>query len=147
MRRSELSADGRSWIVPGSRYKYGKDHVVPLSAAAQTVIASMPDRGEHVFSVDGSRPLSGFNDRKQALDKASGVTGWRLHDLQTDGADVVVESRRLCPTMPSGVWATSLAACAAFMTGSNISTKSVTPSRHWARRSSASFIPPTTWCR
>ena len=32
--------------------------------------------------MDGSRPLSGFNDRKQALDKASGVSGWRLHDLR-----------------------------------------------------------------
>ena len=56
--------------------------LIPLSAAAQKVIAAMPDRGEHVFSVDGSHPLGGFNDRKKALDKASGVSGWRLHDLR-----------------------------------------------------------------
>ena len=79
LRRGELSADGSTWLIPAARYKNGKDHVVPLSAAAQAIIAAMP-AGEHVFG--GVRPLSGFNDRKKAFDKACGVSGWTLHDLR-----------------------------------------------------------------
>ena len=79
LRRGELLADGSTWLIPAARYKNGKDHVVPLSAAAQAIIAAVP-AGEHVFG--GVRPLSGFNDRKQALDKVCGVSGWRLHDLR-----------------------------------------------------------------
>ena len=129
LRRSELSPDGKVWIIPGSRYKNGKDHVVPLSAAAQRVIAAMPDRGEHVFSVDGSHPLSGFNDRKQALDKASGVSGWRLHDL-----------RRTSRTLLSraGISADHAERCLGHVIGGvrgvydrhAYHPKSVTPSRH-----------------
>jgi integrase len=36
---------------------------------------------EYVFSY-GDKPLRGFHHAKQALDKASGVTGFTLHDLR-----------------------------------------------------------------
>ena len=44
-----------------------RDMVIPLSAAAQKIIATMPDRGDHVFSATGSQPLYGFNVRKANL--------------------------------------------------------------------------------
>jgi integrase len=82
LRRSELSDRGQTWIVPAGRYKSGKDTLIPLSEAAQRVIASMPVLGDFVFSTDGSRALGGFADRKRVLDKLCGLDGYTLHDLR-----------------------------------------------------------------
>lgn len=81
IRRSEINGE---WTIPGARYKSKRDHVVPLSKAAKTVIASVPviGDGDLVFSHDGKRPVGGFSKFKSALDKSSGVKGWRLHDLR-----------------------------------------------------------------
>jgi integrase len=35
-----------------------------------------------VFTTTGRTPISGFSKAKAAIDRASGVTGWRLHDLR-----------------------------------------------------------------
>jgi integrase len=82
LRRSELSDGGRIWVVPGSRYKSGKDMLIPLSVPAQKIIAARPVLGDFVFSADGSRPLVGFDDRKKELDAACGVENYVLHDLR-----------------------------------------------------------------
>jgi integrase len=82
LRRSELSDNGATWTIAGARYKSGKDTVIPLSAAAQQIIAAQPVLGDFVFSADGSRPLVGFDDRKKELDKVCGVRDYVLHDLR-----------------------------------------------------------------
>jgi integrase len=88
LRRSEMSKGDTVWIIPASRAKgrndKARDVLIPLSQAAQKIVASMPvlAGGDHVFSADGSRQLQGFNDRKKALDAISGVKDWRLHDLR-----------------------------------------------------------------
>ena len=84
LRRSELSDDGRTWIIPAQRYKSGRDMLVPLSTAAQKIIAEQPvlSSGDYVFSADGARPLGGFALRKDIFDKVSGVGNYRLHDLR-----------------------------------------------------------------
>jgi integrase len=82
MRRSELSGD--VWTIPAVRNKGKRDHVVPLSKAAQTVLSELPviGDGKFVFSHDGKRPVGGFSKFKAKLEKVSGVTGWGLHDLR-----------------------------------------------------------------
>jgi integrase len=82
LRRSELSPDGRTWIIPGTRYKSGKDTLIPLSKAAQKIIATQAKLGDHVFSVTGDRALTGFAERKVEFDAACGVSGWVIHDLR-----------------------------------------------------------------
>jgi integrase len=82
LRRSELSSDGQTWTIPGSRYKNGYDTVIPLSQAAQAIIATQPVLGDFVFSADGTRALGGFDKRKADFDKVSGVSNYRLHDLR-----------------------------------------------------------------
>jgi integrase len=84
LRRAELSDGGKNWCIPGHRYKSGKDTLLPLSAAAQRIVAAMPvlAGGDYVFSATGAHPLSGFDDRKKAFDSACGVSGYRLHDLR-----------------------------------------------------------------
>jgi integrase len=83
LRRSEISDDGRTWIIPGSRYKNGKDTLIPLSEAAQAIVRQQPVLdGGYIFSADGSRPMGGFDKRKRDFDKVSGVVDYRLHDLR-----------------------------------------------------------------
>jgi integrase len=76
MPRSELK-DG-TWVLRAARNKVEVDLARPLSAAA--LAALPPVDGELVFG----RSLSGgnFSLFKRRLDEASGVTGWRLHDLR-----------------------------------------------------------------
>jgi integrase len=69
--------------IPAGRAKTGAAHVVPLSAQAQAILRAAPRLGESDLVFPGLRgPFSGFSKAKAALDKASGVTDWRLHDLR-----------------------------------------------------------------
>jgi integrase len=75
---SELN--GSEWTIPAARYKTNLDHVIPLSAIA---LAVLPKRnGEFVFSENGHNTIGGYQRRKQAIDEASGVSGWVIHDLR-----------------------------------------------------------------
>jgi integrase len=84
-RRSEAAEmqwtelDGGTWTLPASRNKTKVDLLRPLSKAA---LAALPAKlGEWVWAVNGL-PLTISSLRKQALDEASGVTGWVIHDLR-----------------------------------------------------------------
>jgi len=78
-RHSEIA--GTDWTIPGARYKTGTDHVVPLSQAAQAILAERQGDGI-VFSIGDGKPISNFSAFKEALDEASGASGWTLHDLR-----------------------------------------------------------------
>jgi len=80
MRWSEI--DGDVWVIPRERYKNGKANAVPLSEPVQRILGSIPRTSEYVFTTTGRSPISGFSKAKAAMDRASGVTGWRLHDLR-----------------------------------------------------------------
>jgi integrase len=84
LRRSELSPDGTVWVIPSARYKTARDTLIPLSKAAQKIVASMPvlAGGDHVFSSSGKFPLSDFAGRKAQFDKAAGFSGWTIHDVR-----------------------------------------------------------------
>src|SRR5262249_22159519 len=61
----ELSDGGQTWIIPAHRYKTNRDTLIPLSKAAQRIIAERPHLGPFVFGVAGARPLGGFSKRKR----------------------------------------------------------------------------------
>lgn len=44
-----------------------------------------------MFTTNGTTPISGFSKAKQLLDKESGVTGWRFHDLRRTFATVLTQ--------------------------------------------------------
>jgi integrase len=78
MHWSELNAE--TWVIPAARYKTNLDHVIPLSELALSVL---PRRnGEFVFSANGRDAMGGYQRHKQAIDAASGVSGWVIHDLR-----------------------------------------------------------------
>ena len=98
MRWADISEDG-VWTIPNEPRAKGNAEALKLPDAALAIINAQPQfkGGKYVFAarrrsagsapapglrvlVEG--PLSGFNKRKAAFDKASGVTGWTLHDCR-----------------------------------------------------------------
>lgn len=90
MRWDELDLKSRSWTLRASRTKSGRLHVVPLSEAAVYGICPVPRVGPLLFGSQpdpgGDRTFSCWNQAKLRLDKASGVSEWRLHDLRRTAA-------------------------------------------------------------
>jgi len=78
----ELDLEQRVWTISKTRTKNAKAHVVHLSDQALAVLKRADQRGPLVFSVLGIKPFQEFSRAKSLLDKLSGVTGWRLHDLR-----------------------------------------------------------------
>jgi len=82
MRWAELDLDQNLWTIPGERTKNEKPHFVHLTEQVKTVVSNMPAIGEFVFTSNGETPFSGFSKAKKRLDKNSGITDWRLHDIR-----------------------------------------------------------------
>jgi integrase len=80
--REELDLTRRVWTIPKSRTKNAKVHVVHLSNQSVDFLNRANSRGPLVFSVLGTKAFQEFSRAKRLLDKLSGVTGWRLHDLR-----------------------------------------------------------------
>jgi integrase len=93
MRRGEVSGD--EWTIPQERYKTGLELVIPLSDAAQAVLAAVPKVGKagFVFTTDGKHALRGFSKFKREFDKRvltalrehdpeATLPRWTLHDLR-----------------------------------------------------------------
>jgi integrase len=90
---AEFDLDGGMWTLPGDRVKNGNEHSVPLSSWAKQILRSMPrikGRGL-LFTTTGETPYSGLSKAKRALDTASGVAGWTLHDLRRTAATGMAE--------------------------------------------------------
>lgn len=87
---SEIDLERRVWTIPGRRTKNGRDHLIPLSDAAVTVLESVPKiRGAGlVFTTNGTTPFSGITRAKQRLEAAltdslgAAPARWTLHDLR-----------------------------------------------------------------
>ena len=95
MTRAELSEDLATWTIPATRTKNGIPHLVPLSQPARELLHALPSdrpgdvQGAHrraelalVFPGERGTPFSGWSKAKSALDTASRVSGWWLHDLR-----------------------------------------------------------------
>jgi integrase len=87
---AELSEDLATWTIPATRTKNGIPHLVPLSRLARDLLHALPSdrpgdvraRLALVFPGERGTPFSGWSKAKSALDTASGVSGWWLHDLR-----------------------------------------------------------------
>ena len=82
MRWAELDLGNRVWTIPGSKSKSARPYEIPLSRPMVAMLERLERNGPYVFTRDGQRPIAGMADSKARLDSASGVTGWRMHDLR-----------------------------------------------------------------
>jgi integrase len=94
MEVAELSDDGATWTIPGSRTKNRRTHVMPLSPLARAILTGVKRMPEcrFVFSTNQQTPVSGFSKTKRRLDdKMKDVAAWRLHDLRRTCATGMAE--------------------------------------------------------
>ena len=86
MRWCDVDLDGRIWTLPREQTKADREHTVPLSELALETLAAVPRLHDGddamIFSTTGTTKPSGWGRAKSRLDRLSGVSGWRLHDLR-----------------------------------------------------------------
>jgi integrase len=80
MRRSEIDAQG-VWTIPAARYKTKRPHQLSLPVEVLAIVEARP-AGDVVFANATGSPFNAWDNPKKALDAASGVTGWTLHDAR-----------------------------------------------------------------
>lgn len=98
----ELDLENEVWVIPGSRTKNKRDHLVPLPAPALQIIERMRLEVARVdgpvFTTNGVTPISGFSKLKHSLDqkiqdyvealaresalKPKALDAWVFHDLR-----------------------------------------------------------------
>jgi integrase len=78
-------------ILPGSRTKNKRSHVIPLSEPAKAIIAGLEAGRTYVFGRDDTG-FQGWGLAKRALDaRLSDVSEWTLHDLRRTVATRMAE--------------------------------------------------------
>jgi integrase len=86
LRFSEVDFDAATITLPPARTKNGRPHIVPLSAAALTILKARPRDRDLVFG-SGDRGFTTWSHGKRALDAAVGaLPPWTLHDLRRSAA-------------------------------------------------------------
>ena len=93
-KRSEIV--GSEWTIPAIRYKTKIDHLVPLSQAALAQLPNEVGQAGWLFTANGKQAIGGLTRHKAAIDKASGVSGYTLHDLRRTARSLM--SRAGVPT-------------------------------------------------
>ena len=91
-KRSEIV--GAEWTIPAERYKTKIDHLIPLSQAALAIAQGSGDG--FIFTANGKQAIGSHTLHKAAIDQASGVTGWTIHDLRRTARSLM--SRAGVPT-------------------------------------------------
>ncbi len=92
----EVDLKARTWIIPASRCKNKKEHLIPLSAAAVAILEVLPrveGSAGFIFTTTGASPVSGFSKAKKQFDKliaaqrdGEPMPAWTLHDLRRTAA-------------------------------------------------------------
>lgn len=105
----EVNLDRAEWIIPGSKTKNGREHLVPLSPLVLSILRSLPKRKPHeyVFGKYADAPVSGFSKAKREIeavmlaklkesdpdasltDRSAIMRPWRIHDLRRTGASAM----------------------------------------------------------
>ena len=95
---SHLNLDACEWHQPGRLTKNGQAHRLHLHPLAMTLLfARWKDAGKPTDGLVFPSPKTGtalqtFSDMKQAIDAASGLTGWRWHDFRRSFATALAEA-------------------------------------------------------
>jgi integrase len=77
------------WRLPAARAKNDRPHTMPVPPALMAELVTLIPDGDHkrlagyrLLGRTRGGALSGFSKIKRSLDAASGVSGWRFHDLR-----------------------------------------------------------------
>jgi integrase len=81
----EIDLDKEMLTIPATRMKGDRAHEVPLAPEARKLFQALPrwTDGDFAFTTTaGKKPINGFSKAKARIDKLSGVTDWKIHDLR-----------------------------------------------------------------
>jgi integrase len=83
----EVDLEAARWRLPGARTKNRQPYTLPLSPLALGELRAVwpnhaPEPGEFILGRTSANGFRGFGRLKLRVDKASGVSGWRWHDLR-----------------------------------------------------------------
>lgn len=90
-RRSEMASarwehfDGKLLRFPAESTKGRRWHAIPLPQTARKILASVPSRGDYIFSTDGGdTAIRGFSKLKKEIDATleNPIMDWRFHDCR-----------------------------------------------------------------
>jgi integrase len=83
LRSEYIDRDGRTIALPPSLVKNNRPHTFPVGNSAERIFAKLDTDG-YLFPARGKpdRSFCGWSKSKAALDSASGITDWTLHDLR-----------------------------------------------------------------
>jgi integrase len=83
MRWSEIGFERGVWVIPAERVKNGRQHTLPLTPLAISIIQSVPRRigRDHLFGTRSDGGLSHWH-QKAELDQRLTIKPWRVHDLR-----------------------------------------------------------------
>src|SRR5262245_22768928 len=83
MRWSEIDFERGVWVIPAERVKNGRQHTLPLTSLAMSIIQSVPKRidRDHLFGTHSDAGLSHWH-QKAELDQRLSIKPWRVHDLR-----------------------------------------------------------------
>jgi integrase len=90
LRFSEIVGD--QIVLPESRTKNGRQHVVPMSSAVRAILDGRVRNDEFVFGRRHGRPFRGWGVCKAALDQRAKLKHWVHHDLRRTMATRLAES-------------------------------------------------------
>jgi integrase len=90
LRWSEIVGD--QIVLPESRTKNGRQHVIPMSSSVQAILDGRAHNDEFVFGRRHGRPFSGWGVCKAALDQRTKLKHWTHHDLRRTMATRLAES-------------------------------------------------------
>jgi integrase len=142
---TEVDLDGGLWTIPRHKAKNGREHQVQLSAAATSVLRSLPRFADMIFTTTLKTPVSGFADAKRRLNaamliakrtelgthKGDAIPNWTLHDLRRTATTGMARlKRRTSSTASSTIPAARSAAWRPSTTGLSISRSGA---RRWRR--------------
>ena len=83
LRKQQL--DNGVWILGSEDTKNKTQSTVPLTIQSKAIIDSLNGLNqEYLLSTGrvGDKPINGFSKAKRRIDKLSGITDWRWHDIR-----------------------------------------------------------------
>lgn len=84
---SDLNLKTKLWTIAQEQTKSNRSHEVPLSSAVIDILKPNKASKGYIFTTTkGIKPINGFSKSKKRIDRISGVTEWRYHDLRRTAA-------------------------------------------------------------
>jgi integrase len=83
LRWSEIDLGKALVTLPPARTKNAREHIIPLSALALSILEAQPRRDrDHVFGEGPTHGYRGYSQGKFELDSRAPIAPWVLHDLR-----------------------------------------------------------------